>query len=189
MAEHVCPVWIGYLLASPLRKLFQNPNKILKPHVKPGMTVVDVGSAMGFFNLPLARLVGPEGKVLAVDSQEGMINVLRKKTKRAGLLDRVEPRLCSSTSLELADYQGQIDFALAFAVVHEVPDASNLFQEIYEALKPAGRLLVAEPQGHVTPKNFEVIVAAAEKTGFKDLARPRIRKSLVTLLEKQSPAG
>ena len=187
MDEHVCPVWIGYLLASPLRKLFQNPIKILKSNVKPGMTVVDVGSAMGFFSLPMVRLVGPEGKVLAVDSQAGMIKALRKKAKRAGLLDRVEPRLCSSTSLELADYQGQIDFALAFAVVHEVPDPSGLFQEIYQTLKPAGRFLVAEPRGHVTPKDFEVMVVAAEKIGFEDLARPNIRRSLTVLMEKKNP--
>lgn len=37
MAEQVCPVWIGYFLLSPLRKLFQNPNKILSPYVKDGM--------------------------------------------------------------------------------------------------------------------------------------------------------
>jgi len=41
---HVCPVWVGYLLASPLRKLLQNPDKILAPYVKPGMTVLDVGA-------------------------------------------------------------------------------------------------------------------------------------------------
>ena len=184
MAEHVCPVWVGHLLASPLRKLVQNPKRILEPHVEPGMTVLDVGSAMGFFSLPLARLVGPGGKVLAVDAQAGMINALRKKAKRAGLLDRLEPRLCSSTSLDLTGYQGRIDFALAFAVVHEVPDPSNLFRELYDLLKPNGRLLLVEPRGHVPPKIFETTVAAAKQTGFKDLDRPRIRRSLAALLKK-----
>lgn len=188
MAEHVCPVWIGYLLASPIRKLFQNPAKILRPHIQPGMTVVDVGSAMGFFSLPMARLVGPEGKVLAVDSQAGMVNALRKKVKRAGLMERLEARLCSPASLELADFREQVDFVLAFAVVHEVPAASNLFEEIFQALKPAGRLLLAEPRGHVTPKEFEVTVAAAEKAGFESVSRPSVRRSLAVLMQKQNPA-
>ncbi|MBU1207873.1 MAG: hypothetical protein KKH04_13245 [Proteobacteria bacterium] len=54
MAEHVCPVWVGYLLASPLRKLFQNPKKILEPYVQKDMKVLDVGPGMGFFTLPLS---------------------------------------------------------------------------------------------------------------------------------------
>jgi len=51
MAEHRCPVWVGYFLASGLRKLLQNPVKILSPYVKRNMTVLDIGCAMGFFSL------------------------------------------------------------------------------------------------------------------------------------------
>jgi hypothetical protein len=43
MAKKVCPVWIGHLLASPLRRLVQNPKKILGPYVTSGMTVLDFG--------------------------------------------------------------------------------------------------------------------------------------------------
>ena len=67
--HHVCPWWIGYLIASHLRKLGENPDTILGPLVEPGMTVVDVGCAMGFFSLPLARMVGESGRVLCVDVQ------------------------------------------------------------------------------------------------------------------------
>ena len=65
--EHVCPVWVGYLLASPVRKLIQNPKKLLSPYVEEGMTVLDAGCAMGFFSLPMARMVGPNGKVICGD--------------------------------------------------------------------------------------------------------------------------
>jgi len=51
MAKRVCPVWVGYLLASPIRKLFQNPQRILSPYVENGMKVLDVGCAMGFFKI------------------------------------------------------------------------------------------------------------------------------------------
>ena len=70
MAKRVCPVWIGYLLASPIRKLFQNPKKILYHYVKEGMMVLDIGCAMGFFSLPLSEMVGSKGKVICVDVQK-----------------------------------------------------------------------------------------------------------------------
>jgi hypothetical protein len=48
MAQHrVCPWWVGYILASPVRKLWQNPVRILKPFVRPGMTVLEPGPGMG----------------------------------------------------------------------------------------------------------------------------------------------
>ena len=73
MKEHICPWWIGYILASPLRRLLQNPRKILDPHVKPGMIMLDVGCGMGYFSLAMAETVGPEGKVVCVDLQPKMI--------------------------------------------------------------------------------------------------------------------
>ena len=79
MAEHVCPVWVGYLLASPLRKIFQNPDKILSAYVKEGMKVLDIGCAMGFFSLPMARMVGSGGKVICVDIQPNMLSSLKKR--------------------------------------------------------------------------------------------------------------
>ena len=93
MSERVCPVWVGYLLASPLRKFAHNPDKILSPYVKEGMTVLDIGSAMGFFSIPMAQMVGPEGKVICVDMQEKMLERLQKRAHKAGVADRIETRL------------------------------------------------------------------------------------------------
>ena len=73
MAHRVCPWWLGYLLASPLRRLMYDPARILTPHVREGMTVLEPGPAMGFFTLELARRVGPAGRVVAVDIQEKML--------------------------------------------------------------------------------------------------------------------
>ena len=186
MAEHVCPYWIGYLLASPLRKLFQSPEKLLGPHVKTGMKVLDVGCAMGFFSLPLARLVGPKGKVYCVDVQEKMLQALRKRAIRAGLVERLEPRACLGDSLGLESLGREIDFALLFAVVHEAPDQAKLFGEISKALKPGARTLIAEPRGHVTGDAFEKTLTIAIQNGFEPFKRPPISRCHTALLVKSA---
>ncbi len=184
MAERVCPVWIGYLLSNPLRKLFQHPQKILSPYVKEGMQVLDIGSAMGFFSIPLAQLVGSTGKVLCVDMQEKMLKILEKRAQKAGVLQHIETRTCQQQSLGLKDVQEEVDFALLFAVVHEVPDQARLFAEVSAALKPGGKVLVAEPKGHVSAKNFERSVAVAQQQGFTIVETPHIRQSHTALLKK-----
>ena len=85
MAHRVCPWWIGYFLASPLRKLRQDPHAVLSPFVREGMVVLEPGPGMGFFTLELARLVGPRGRVVAVDVQARMLSGLRRRARRAKL--------------------------------------------------------------------------------------------------------
>jgi SAM-dependent methyltransferase len=187
--HHVCPVWVGYLLASPLRKIVQNPRTILSPHVTPGMCVMDIGSAMGYFSLPLAQLVGPAGRVICVDLQQKMLDALQRRARRANLDGRLEPRLCGPDSLGVADLAGQVDFAMLFAVVHEVGDPSRLFAQIHAALKPAGRVLFAEPKGHVTEPAFRKSIATAEAAGFRSVNFPRISGSHAVVLEKSPGAG
>ncbi|MEA1968069.1 MAG: hypothetical protein U9N77_07605 [Thermodesulfobacteriota bacterium] len=75
-------IWVGHLLASPIRKLLQNPEKILSPHIKPGMTVLDIGCAMVFFSLPMAWMTGPDGKVVCMDIQEKRVYFNHKPKNR-----------------------------------------------------------------------------------------------------------
>jgi FkbM family methyltransferase len=166
MAGHVCPSWLGYFHASPVRRFYENPDKLLNEIVRPGMTVLDVGCAMGFFTLPAARLVGPEGRVIAVDLQEKMIRSLKRRVKRAGLADQIETRTCSEHTLGVSDLNGTVDLVLALYVVHEVPDRDRLMSELYRATRLSGHLLVVEPKGHVSADDFAQTVAAAERVGF-----------------------
>ena len=177
MENHVCPWYIGYLLASPLRRLFLNPEKFLRPHVKEGMTVLEVGPGMGFFSLPLAKLVGESGQVICVDIQEKMLKNLRKRADNAGLLWRIETRLCADASLQIDDLKEKIDFVLAFAVVHEVPDTKKLFIEILNSIKSGGVLLVSEPAGHVTKEEFDITLSIAQSVGFQILDSLKINRS------------
>ncbi len=177
---------MGYLLASPLRKLMQNPNRVLRAFIRDGMTVLDFGSAMGFFSLPMAQMVGPSGKVVCVDVQEKMLTSLRKRARRAALLSRLETRLSGADSLGLSDLKGKLDFALAFAVVHEVAGPERLFSEIQASLKPGAKLLVAEPKGHVPEDDFARTVSMAQQAGLVLVERPRISGSHTALFTKNA---
>jgi ubiquinone/menaquinone biosynthesis C-methylase UbiE len=185
MSNRVCPWWLGYVLASPVRRwLGQNPFHIVAPYVREGMTVLEPGPGMGFFTIPLAQLVGASGRVIAVDLQRKMIDGLKKKAARAKVLDRIECRVCSSDSLELNDVAGSVDFALAFAMVHELPDAERFFSEIARALKPQGYLLLAEPRGHVDELKFEAELKSAAGFYLRVEQKPEITRSHTALLIK-----
>ena len=184
MAKHVCPVWIGYLLASPIRKLFQNPNKILSPFIIKNMTVLDVGCAMGFFSLPAAKMVGQNGKVICLDLQKEMIKALEKRASKAGLTNRLETRLCNENSLGLNDMNEKIDLAFAVAVIHEVSAPSVFFSEIHKALKPEHKFLIVEPKGHVSIGNFEKTISVAKENGFIVIDRPKVQSSRIVVLKK-----
>jgi len=184
MAKIVCPPLVGYLLLNPLRKLLENPDKMLAPFVQEGMMVLEPGCGMGYFTLPLARMVGPKGRVVAAEIQPKMLSVLERRARKAGLLDRIELRQIGPEGFGIEDLSGMVDFAAALHMVHEVPDQTSFFTEVWKALKPEGKLLVIEPKGHVSQDLFEQTVAAAEKIGFKPGVHSGKKGGRVTILNK-----
>ena len=185
MADHVCPPWVGRLLLSPLRKLVENPNKILGPLVREGMVVLEPGCAMGYFTLPLARMVGPEGKVIAVDIQTEMLASLEKRARKAGLVDRIDIRQARPDSLGIEDLAGIADFCSVIHMAHEVPDQDLLFNEISVALKPSGRAFLMEPGWHVTEDGFELSLSAAAAAGLRRIDSPDVQGGRKALFERQ----
>ncbi len=183
-AHRVCPWWLGYALASPVRRLFMDPERLLRPLVRPGMTVLEPGCGMGFFSLPLARLVGPGGRVVCVDLQRKMIEGLRRRAKRAGLLDRIDTVVCEPSDLRTGAWAGQVDLALALHMVHEIPDVAGFLRQIHAALRPGGTLLIVEPKGHVTREQFEATVQAARAAGFALADRSPLPKRMASLFSK-----
>lgn len=182
--HRVCPWWIGYLLASPLRRILYKPSQVLAGYVRAGMTVLEPGPGMGFFTLELARLVGDSGRVIAVDIQPRMLSGLRRRAARAGVLDRVETRQAMAGSLGLGDLKSVVDFTLAFAVVHELPSAAAFFREVAFVSKPGARVLFVEPGGHVSAELFDEEMRVARDAGFTTLVPHPIRHSHTALLER-----
>ena len=177
----VCPWWLCYSFDNPLRRFIHDPEPLLAPYVKPGMTVVDVGCGMGYFTIPLARITGPGGKVIAVDLQQQMLDALVRRADKAGVADRVIPHRCQKESLGV---EGPADFALAFWMAHEVPDKPRFFHEIFALLMQGGRLLLVEPKYHVTLGGFNRMLAVCREAGFHPVSEPTVALSRAALMGK-----
>jgi ubiquinone/menaquinone biosynthesis C-methylase UbiE len=180
----VCPWWMGWALASPLRRLFTDPERLLGPLVRPGMTVLEPGGGMGFFSVPLARLVGAAGRVVCVDLQPKMLAGMERRARKAGVADRIESIVGTLDEPRLDARAGTFDVAVAIYMVHEVPDKQAFLGRIAALLEPGGRLLLVEPKGHVTPEAFAATVALAEAAGLRSLPRPDGWRARAALLER-----
>jgi ubiquinone/menaquinone biosynthesis C-methylase UbiE len=178
---HTCPWWFCRAFDNPLRRLVHDPIKILSPYVNPGDRVLDLGCGMGYFTFGLAELVGDTGQVIAVDLQDKMLARVRRRAERIGWRSRVQLHLGSPEKIGV---EQEVDFALAFWMVHEVRDQKMFLTETYGLLKPGGQFLIAEPKIHVTNKAFATTVARVAEIGFRASANPEIRLSRAVLFDK-----
>jgi cyclopropane fatty-acyl-phospholipid synthase-like methyltransferase len=179
--EHVCPWWMAWTFDNPLRKLFQDPERILGSFVREGMTVADIGCGMGYFSVAMAKMIGPGGRVLSVDLQEKMLQYLKKRAVRAGVQDRITTILAEPDDIKIS---GQVDFLLAFWMVHEVKDIPRFFDQVAAILKPGGKVLYVEPRMHVTQKRLEEILGYAKAAGFAASDGPKVSMSRSAVLER-----
>lgn len=109
--------------------------------LKPGMDVMDVGAGTGYYARRIAALVGPNGKVYAIDVQPEMVEMLNDLARRPGL-GNIKPVLGSEKSVTLAD--GVADLAIMVDVYHELEFPSEMLASITRALRPGGRVVFVE---------------------------------------------
>jgi ubiquinone/menaquinone biosynthesis C-methylase UbiE len=177
----VCPVENAGVLDHSWRKLIQNPRKILRPYIKTGMTVVDLGCGPGFFTIEMAKLLNGKGTVIAADLQQGMLDMVHRKIAGTALEQRVKLHLCKKESIDLTD---KVDIILAFYMIHEVPDAEHLLREIKAILKQGGSILIIEPKFHVTKEKFDNLTTMIRRNGFTVTKGPGVffsRSAVLTL--------
>ncbi len=179
--NRVCPVERAGSLDNRIRRWFQNPQKILKPHIEEGMTVLDLGCGPGFFSIDMAQIVGRSGRVIASDLQEGMLKKLSEKINGTELEDRITLHKCEENKIGVSEH---VDFVLLFYMVHEVPNKEEFFNEIGTILKPNGQVLIVEPPFHVSKTAFEETVRKARDAEFTDVARPNVFFSKTVILKK-----
>ncbi|MBW2297441.1 MAG: class I SAM-dependent methyltransferase [Deltaproteobacteria bacterium] len=169
-SPHVCPHTISFFLDNRFRKIIQSPKRITGPYIKAGDTVIDIGCGPGFFSIEMAKLVGANGKVIAVDLQKKMIAHTKRKAAKYGMQDRMEFHQCEADHIGL---NCKADFILAFYMVHETPNRLQFFQEIKSMLKDGGQLLVVEPTMHVSKAAFARMLMDTESAGLRAVDFPR----------------
>ncbi len=169
--HRVCPVGNAWSLDNKIRKLFQNPEKILGPYIQKGMTVLDVGCGPGYFTIDMAEMVGEAGKVIAVDLQEGMLRILKSKIKATELESRIVLHQCGHNKIGISEL---VDFILLFYMVHEVPEKISFFTELFSLLKSNRQALIVEPPFHVSGSAFRETLQTADLAGFKIAEGPKM---------------
>jgi len=175
----VCPWWMVYSFDNPLRKLVQPPDRVLGDMVAPGDHCLDIGCGIGYFSIPLARLVGPSGSVTAVDVQQKMLDGLLRRARRHGLGGAIAARLASDPGW---DMPGRYDFVLAFWMFHEVPERDGFLGTLRRVLKESGRVLLVEPRLHVSRSGFGHTLDRARDAGFQVARGPKVFASMSAIL-------
>lgn len=179
----ICPYtpWTLAMLDNLVRKLLQNPRTMVGPYLKPGMTAMDIGCGPGFFTLAMAQMVGSQGQVIAIDVQKEMLDLVKRKSKKSNLDQRILFHQCKPDSLGM---QQRADFILSFYMVHEVPDRDLFFSEVIGLLAPGGKYLIVEPNFHVSKAAFDDTLDHAIRAGFRVESRPKIFISRAAILRK-----
>lgn len=184
-SKRVCPWWLCFTFDNPLRKIIHDPVEILSPYVHKGDTAIDIGSGMGYFTIPLAKLVGPTGRVIAIDIQQKMLSALMERANKKDVAEIIKTHLANTDSI---GFNEKADFVLAFWMVHEVPDQRRFLSEIRNLMKPEGVFFLVEPLIHVSKNNFSRTIETAKELGFliKDYPEIRMSRSVLFTCGKNS---
>jgi len=178
--KQIFPVERAAGLDNSFRKLVHNPQKILKPYIKAGMTVLDIGCGPGFFTVEIAKMLNDSGKVIAADVQEGMLEKLRKKIEGTVLEQRI---VLHKSGYENIGIDEKVDLVLAFYMVHEVRNQKSFFEELISLLKPNGVIFIMEPKFEVTKAAFNEMVDSLKAFGFVATKSPKVFLSWTVVLE------
>ncbi len=180
--DRVCPVEKAGSLEIWIRKLLQNPKRMLNKYIREGMTILDYGCGPGFFTTEMARMAGESGKVIAADLQQGMLDKLKERIEGTEIEKRIRLHRCEEERIGISE---KVDFVLAFYLFHELPDQEKALREIRSVLKPGGLFYMAEPKYfHVSKEEFEESVKKATRIGFGIVGRPRVFLTRAVVLRK-----
>jgi ubiquinone/menaquinone biosynthesis C-methylase UbiE len=175
----VCPWWLCFSFDNFTRAWYQNPFKIMTPLVKSGFKVLDVGPGRGYFTLPIASLVQPDGLVFALDIQEKMLDILKGNAEQKGYSNII-------THLYDGNYfkiQEKFDFVNIFWMFHEINNKNSFLNELRMVCKSGCRVLFVEPYVHVSKKMFNKSVQLFLDNGFRTINTVKINISRAVIFE------
>jgi arsenite methyltransferase len=165
-------------------------NPLAHAALKPGETVLDLGSGAGVDCFLAARETGPEGRVIGVDMTPSMLEKARANAARAGTAN-VEFRLGEIEHLPVAD--ATVDCIISNCVVNLSPDKPQVFREAHRALRPGGRMLLSDlvltrPLSRELQQNVALYVGCVAGAAMKDDYLDMIRRAgftEVTVVEER----
>jgi len=182
-----CPVWLRWLveLDNPFTKTNRAAYIVETLALSRGMKVLDAGCGPGRLTVPLARSVGPTGRVVALDIQPGMLARARTRTETAGLAN-VEFVAAALGGGSLPD--NDFDRAVLVTVLGEIPDRAVALAELFDALKSGGYLAIVEVifDPHFQPRR--TVTDLAVSAGFRERAFFGHRWAYVMHFEKPNGA-
>jgi len=164
-----CPASLSWLveLDNPFTKTNRAATIVERLEVRPGMAVLDLGCGPGRLTIPIARKIGPAGEVVAMDIQSGMLQRAREKARAANLTN-IQFLQAGAGEGKLG--RNRFDRSLLVTVLGEIPDRERALREIFDALKPGGRLSVTEIIFDPHFQSRQTVARLARLAGFRETA-------------------
>ena len=133
----------AHKLEDPERLIWLPPSEVLAHlELRPGLTVADIGAGTGYFAIPIAKAIAPDGKVFAVDVEPQMLDMVRQKLFIAEAPRNIELVQGESTQTNLPD--GCADRVLMANVWHEFDDHGAVLREMQRVLRPGGHIAILD---------------------------------------------
>lgn len=161
-----CPVWVHRLIEmdNPFTKANQTEEIIKNLDLSSGMHVLDAGCGPGRLSIPMAKSIGAKGFLTAMDLQEGMLDIVRKKAQESNLGNI----LYLQAGIGEGKLQpGQYDRIILVTVLGEIPQQEKAMLELYQSLKEGGILAITESIFDPHFQKKELVLRLALSCGFK----------------------
>lgn len=177
----------------PKRDAWQKPDDVVAAfQIAPGMRVADLGAGTGYFTSRLARAVGPQGAVFAVEVEPNLVTHLRQRAEAEGL-DNVIPILGSLSNPRLP--RRGVDLIAIIDTYHHIDDRLSYLRTLRAMLAPGGRVAIVDwregklPEGPPPDHKLahDLVVSEFDQSGYRLIDEPNLLPYQYVLVFEVTP--